>query len=778
MYSIIEANEFGGAASMMFIRRIRQYRVYRRLVMSYLLLSVVTITLLSYILYAMFAARAVQEIDRSSKQMLAQVSYTSNVVYEQIQNVTGQMLSDNEIMSFLYAKEDSKMVNYTASLFLTRIQGVYPFIINLSIYNLTTGAYIDSLGLSPDPEVVKKVETSYFGFFPRKVESIGKSSLRLLTFKIIPERSFSEVPKSAIVVDIDETYIRNTMRSISASTRESLTFVMDASGKVLSHSDPEQFMEDLSEEAYVGQILRDTDSQGSFVQNIDQKKQLVTYVKSTNLDWYFVTVRPYAELISNIYELRNWTIFVVILLIIAGAAISLLLSGNIYNPIKALLDQVNSTSGAGNSALLRYDEYELLTDAFTKKIETAKSMESTLDRSSRILKDNYISHLLKGNANKIAVSTEMRREWESRLNGPCLTVILFKIDGFRIFKERYNVFNRSIIRFAISNIAHELLGKSYRVDVASMEDDEIALILQSETVPTVDGLYLILGEIQDTVHDYYKISLSVSIGDSCASLSEIRDSYKSAHTYLTSRLFLGHGCLTDAVKTNKLQEQQPHYPSSIEKRLIDAVKLCHYTTIRTEIGEFITFLSRCTYSNVIQYTNFLVLGIVKEYDYITEWWSVDSERLYRTSDDIRDAETLDDIENMLAALCFRIVDILEENNKNTTVIKNAKMVEDIQRFVREQYEQHGLSLEAAADKVGFSSGYIGKLFKNMTGITFNDYVTHIRMEQAKVLLTTTNDSIAQIGEWVGVYNISYFTTLFKKKYGITPSQYREQASKE
>jgi two-component system response regulator YesN len=189
-------------------------------------------------------------------------------------------------------------------------------------------------------------------------------------------------------------------------------------------------------------------------------------------------------------------------------------------------------------------------------------------------------------------------------------------------------------------------------------------------------------------------------------------------------------------------------------------------------------LFRCTYSNAIQYMNFLILGIVKEFDYITEWWSVDSEQLYRISDEIRDVETLDDIEKIMSVLCSRIVDILEENKKNTTVIKTAKIVEEIQQFVREQYAEHGLSLEASADKVGFSSGYIGKLFKNMTGTTFNDYVTHIRMEQAKVFLTATNDSIAQIGERVGVYNVSYFTTLFKKKYSITPSQFREQASKE
>jgi two-component system response regulator YesN len=768
-----------GCSVMMFLRRIRQYRIYRRLVLSYLLLLIVTITLLSFILYSMFSAKAVQEIDRSSKQMLAQVSYTANVVYGQIQDVTGQLLSDNEIMSFLYAKEGSKIVDYTVNLFLNRIQGVYPFIKNISVYNFTTGGYIDSPGLASNPGMAIQDETGDIGFFPRKAQSVtGKSSYRLWTFKIIPERSFTEVPKSAIVVDLDETYIRDTMRNISATSRDSLTFVMDASGKVLSHSSPEYFMEDFSNNDYVKKILADTNSQGSFVQNINHQKHLVTYVKSANLDSYFVTVRPYAELISNIYELRNWTILVVVLLVIAGAAISLLLSGNIYNPIKSLLDKVNSTDGAGNTALLRYDEYELLTNAFTEKIETAKSMESTLHRSSRVLKDHYITHLLKGNANKIEVSADLRREWEGWLNGPCLTVILFKIDGYRAFRERYNLVDRGLIRFAISNIAHELLGNFYRDDVANMEEDEIALILQSDRAPTEDPLYLILGEIQDTVRSYYHISISVSVGEPCGSVSEIRDSYKSAQEYVTSRLFMGHGCLTNEAAVNRrIPERKPPYPASIEKRLIDAIKLCHPTTIRTEIVEFRKFLSECTYSGAMQYTHFLILGITKEFEYITEWGGVDSEQLYRITDEFRDIETLDDIEQKIAGLCSRIVDILEQNKKNTAMIRNAKIIEEIQKFISEHYAEHSLSLEAAADQIGFSAGYIGKLFKNMTGSTFNDYMTHIRMEQAKIFLSATNDTVAQIGERVGVYNVPYFTTLFKKKYGITPSHYREQVSR-
>lgn len=767
---------------MTFLRRIRQYRVYRRLVLSYLLLLVVSITLLSLILYYLFSAKAVQEIDRSNRQMLTQVSYTANVVYGQIQDVTGQLLSDHEIISFLYAKQDSKIVNYTVSLFLNRIQGVYPFIKNISVYNATTGAYIDSPGLASNPDMAASDQDSEIGFFPRKAQSVtGSTSYRLWTFKIVPERSFTEAPKSAIVVDLDETYIRNTMRNISASTEDSLTFVMDASGTILSHSTPEYFMEDFSGRDYVRTILADANAQGSFVHKIDHQKHLVTYVKSAKPDLYFVSVRPYAEMLSNIYELRDYTILVVVLLIVAGAAISLLLSGNIYNPIKVLLDKVNSAGSTGGmgQALLRYDEYELLTDAFTEKIETAKSLESAVQRSSNVLKDNYINHLLKGNANKIAVTAEMRREWESLFDGPCLTVILFKIDDYRAFRERFNFVDRGLVRFAVGNIAHELLGKFYRNDVANMEDDEIALIVQSEEPLSEDPPFLLLGEIQDAVRSYYRISLSVSIGDPCGSVSAIRDSYTSAQEYASSRLFLGYGCITTQAETSRRTPKgKPSYPVSIEKRLIEAVKLCHPIEIRSEIAEFRKCLSGCSYSAAMQYTQFLILGITKEFAYMTEWSEVDDEPFYRTPEQLREIETLDDIERKLEELCTRIVDILEQKKKNTSNVKNAKIVEEIRKFVGEQYAEHSLSLEMAAEHVGFSSGYIGKLFKSTTGITFNDYVTNVRMEKAKLRLAATNETVAQIGERVGVYNVPYFTTLFKKKFGITPSQYREEILRE
>ena len=102
------------------------------------------------------------------------------------------------------------------------------------------------------------------------------------------------------------------------------------------------------------------------------------------------------------------------------------------------------------------------------------------------------------------------------------------------------------------------------------------------------------------------------------------------------------------------------------------------------------------------------------------------------------------------------------------------LVEEIKAYVMQHYSDPGLSLDAVADVVKLSSGYLGKLFKNVMNLSFSDYLTKVRLEKSKDLLVSTCEPAFKICESVGIYNTSYYFTLFKKFYGLTPSQYREQ----
>ncbi|MDN5276704.1 MAG: two-component system, response regulator YesN [Clostridiales bacterium] len=69
--------------------------------------------------------------------------------------------------------------------------------------------------------------------------------------------------------------------------------------------------------------------------------------------------------------------------------------------------------------------------------------------------------------------------------------------------------------------------------------------------------------------------------------------------------------------------------------------------------------------------------------------------------------------------------------------------------------------------------YLSHLFKEELNITFLEYLTMVRMEEAKKLLKDTSLSIVAIASQVGYEDASYFSKVFKKYVGISPAQYRK-----
>jgi len=85
-----------------------------------------------------------------------------------------------------------------------------------------------------------------------------------------------------------------------------------------------------------------------------------------------------------------------------------------------------------------------------------------------------------------------------------------------------------------------------------------------------------------------------------------------------------------------------------------------------------------------------------------------------------------------------------------------------------------INVGTLASLCGFSEKYFCTLFKRRTGMNTTDYVTELRLSKAKRLLTDTNLSIAEIAEQCGFADSGYFTRLFVKKNGTTPSAYRKR----
>ncbi|MDD6306908.1 MAG: AraC family transcriptional regulator [Clostridiales bacterium] len=89
-------------------------------------------------------------------------------------------------------------------------------------------------------------------------------------------------------------------------------------------------------------------------------------------------------------------------------------------------------------------------------------------------------------------------------------------------------------------------------------------------------------------------------------------------------------------------------------------------------------------------------------------------------------------------------------------------------YVRENYSME-IPVSTAADICGFSPSYFMKLFKELTGKSFSQYLIHYRLEVAARLLSKNEQKITEVATDTGFNNLSYFTRAFVSKYGITPS---------
>jgi len=88
-----------------------------------------------------------------------------------------------------------------------------------------------------------------------------------------------------------------------------------------------------------------------------------------------------------------------------------------------------------------------------------------------------------------------------------------------------------------------------------------------------------------------------------------------------------------------------------------------------------------------------------------------------------------------------------------------------------------VSVEAAAALCGFSPSHFMKLFRQLTGSSFTQYLKQYRLEQAAGRLLRTGDKISVIAAECGFQNLSYFTRAFTAQYGVSPAQYRRERSR-
>jgi two-component system response regulator YesN len=161
----------------------------------------------------------------------------------------------------------------------------------------------------------------------------------------------------------------------------------------------------------------------------------------------------------------------------------------------------------------------------------------------------------------------------------------------------------------------------------------------------------------------------------------------------------------------------------------------------------------------------VVLGraAVETGDDLDEMLTLDSQYI----DEILHADKID----VVCSCIFRVMDNLM--NRICAASNNLQVVDEATRYIREHFDKN-LSLNDIAHAAYISPYYLSHIFKEHLNCTVIDYLTNVRIEEAKKLLRKKGLSIVSIAERIGYSDSGYFSKVFKKSEGVTPSTFKRQ----
>jgi len=137
---------------------------------------------------------------------------------------------------------------------------------------------------------------------------------------------------------------------------------------------------------------------------------------------------------------------------------------------------------------------------------------------------------------------------------------------------------------------------------------------------------------------------------------------------------------------------------------------------------------------------------------------------------LSDGTDIEKIKTLLISVLERVV----EYRDTTTGSKYSDIIIRAQEFIKNNYSDKDISLHSIAKEVNISPNHFSTIFSRETGETFISYITAIRIDQAKILLKTTQLRTSDIGYEVGYNDTHYFSYVFKKNTGMTPKEFRNR----
>ncbi len=398
-------------------------------------------------------------------------------------------------------------------------------------------------------------------------------------------------------------------------------------------------------------------------------------------------------------------------------------------------------------------------------------MENLLNQSFPLLQERFFITMIRDDFE----SPDIMKERIAFLNIPlndemyyCVLVVQVKqvYSTFHVLSER----ERQLLSLQIQNECTEV-GKQYS-DTLCFENKqgEYVMILSLIEEEYEETLLEVSENLNKRLKDGMNLPVSIGISDRFKGLENIKTSYESASNAISKRYLLDDA-LAISVDKYEMDESLKEYKDNAEKKLQECLSSGNTEQVSKVLEELFTMVREKFHHDEEQ--NLMIFLLLLPTRIVTDI-KINKKSDYSNQRMILDkflcCEDFEEQCLLIQKLYFEVATLMGSMSKTYS----HTIINQVRKTIEEHFKEQ-ISISTLAKDVFLTPTYLCVLFKQVTGTTINDYLTLIRLEKAKKLLSDPYIKLYDVCFEVGYLSPSYFSRLFKKYIGLSPSEYRNIA---
>ena len=326
---------------------------------------------------------------------------------------------------------------------------------------------------------------------------------------------------------------------------------------------------------------------------------------------------------------------------------------------------------------------------------------------------------------------------------------------------------KELIPIYVKKFIEEKLTPYYRsVVFDSIQDTEPVIIVAIDDENSQTGLTDVMRDVCKSAKRVLGVGITVGIGRSSQTLSEISASYKTAVDAVGYKKIVG---TEDVVYIHDMEPVSTgvlRFEEKDEEELISAIKFGGEDRIAEVVSGLANKLDEVKVHSR-QYQAYMLRIVTCIMD-LMQQYEISLAGIENYMEIVSKIKEGDSFKDWLIGICNNINEGLQQKRESTS----KQIINEARDYILSNYTNAELSLEIICRHLHLSPAYFSSLFKKETGQTYINYLTDIRLNKAVELLSTTDEKTYMIAEKVGYLEQNYFSYVFKKKFGVSPTKYR------